>query len=103
MMPTSPEVARKAIRFSFSRRNRIGGQSGDGSSSGMRAGIQYSRRNLPIGVSVPTRHINSLSVALSMWLPPLLVSRLSLAEGSLGRVEPLAYEPQLVHIHTLIL
>src|SRR5881397_3894504 len=39
--PTLPDVTRKPMRFSPSRRTRTGGQSGPGSSLDMNAGIQY--------------------------------------------------------------
>ena len=55
----------KAMRFSPRSRMRIGGPSGV-RSSGVIAGIQYSRSRLPIGVPGPTRHISSLSATLSM-------------------------------------
>src|SRR5581483_2803224 len=45
---------------------RIGGQSGEGSSSERTAGIQYSRKTLPMGVPGPTRQRYSLSTLLSI-------------------------------------
>ena len=70
MRPTLPEVARKAIRFSPSRRTRTGGQSGAGSSLVSRAGIQYCRMRSPIGVPDPTRQSSSLSSLVSIADPP---------------------------------
>ena len=61
-----PLVSRKAIRSSQSNRTRTGRPSASGSSSESRAGTQYSRMNLPIGVPGPTRVSSSFSSLFSM-------------------------------------
>src|SRR4030088_2625242 len=69
MRPYLPDVTRKAIRFSPSRRMRIGALSASGSSLGTNAGSQYSRMNWPIGVPGPTLHSSSLSSVDSIPAP----------------------------------
>src|SRR6185436_14429553 len=68
--PTAPDVVRNAMRFSPRRRMRIGEQSGEGSSLDIIAGIQYSRRTLPIGVPGPVCVTRSLSDFVSISVQP---------------------------------
>src|SRR5579875_1284623 len=64
MMPTRPDVSRKAISFSLSSRMRTGVPSALSSSDGAK-GIQYCRISSPIGVPGPARIISSNSSAMA--------------------------------------
>src|SRR5918992_3852548 len=93
--PTFPEVVRKAIRFSPSKRTRSGGPSGAGSSEDMRAGIQYWRMRSPMGVPGPTRVSSAFSSALSIAASPIHHSSPLLFQcvDELELVEPIVEHP----------
>ena len=72
--PTLPLLSRNMTRFSPRSRMRLGGLSGLGNSAAGRAGTQYWRISLPIGVPGPTRQSSSLSSWLSMFASVLVKS-----------------------------
>src|SRR5690242_2516720 len=65
-MPTRPSESRKASRSSPRSLIFLGGPSRSGNSADRSAGIQKRRSNSPIGVPLPLRVRNSLSVLLSI-------------------------------------
>src|SRR5436190_2027320 len=81
------------MRFSPSSLIRIGGQSADGSSLDIIAGIQYCRRTLPIGVPGPVCVTRSLSDFVSTCLTSQTLRSVDkaplLLEGRLCLIQPM--------------
>src|SRR5262249_22629998 len=83
--PTTPSVFLNATSLSPISWTRTGAQSGEGTSSDRRAGIQYRRKNSPAPVPLSVRVNNSLSAWGSIANSDLIVAQGSSAWRSLRR------------------
>src|SRR5262245_52079308 len=100
-----PRVSRNATRSSPSNRTRTGGQSGSGSSDASKAGIQYRRSVVPIGVPRSTRVSNAFSSRDSMAASSSSRDSADLKRASVRELDLLARDelekhgpPAVVHL-----